>query len=67
MGQIVSNAIITAIAVVDQVADARDIVTITKNLVWDKRYSEIVVWFALVLVITLIVSGLLKPALKEFS
>lgn len=43
-GQIVSNALVTAIPVVDQVADLRDLVANGKFLIWDKRYNEIGVW-----------------------
>lgn len=43
-GQIVTNALVTAIPVVDQVADGRDLVANGKLLIWDKRYNEIGVW-----------------------
>ncbi|ATG47764.1 hypothetical protein CEW89_09430 [Celeribacter ethanolicus] len=43
-GQIITNAVVTAIPVVDQVADVRDLVANGKALVWDKRYNEIAVW-----------------------
>lgn len=42
--QIVTNAIVTAIPGVDQVADVRDLVANGKYLIWDKRYNEIGVW-----------------------
>jgi hypothetical protein len=42
--QIITNAIVTAVPVVDQVADARDLVANGKALIWDKRYNEIAVW-----------------------
>jgi hypothetical protein len=44
--QIITNAVITMVPVVDQVADARDIVANLKLLVWDKKYNEVAVWFA---------------------
>ena len=43
-GQIITNAVVTAVPVVDQVADARDLVANGKLLIWDKRYNEIGVW-----------------------
>ena len=43
-GQIVTNAVVTAIPVVDQVADARDLIANGKALIWDRRYAEIGVW-----------------------
>ena len=46
-GQIITNAVVTMIPVVDQIADARDIVANLKLLVWDKRYNEFAVWLAL--------------------
>ncbi len=67
VGQIITNAVVTAIPLVDQVADARDLTAAVKQLVWDKRYTEAAVWFALF--ITLIgliptVGSLLKGVLK---
>ncbi len=44
VGQIITNAIITMIPVVDQVADARDLVAAIKQLAWDKRYDEAGPW-----------------------
>ncbi|MEO0443116.1 MAG: hypothetical protein AAFZ92_05160 [Pseudomonadota bacterium] len=46
-GQIITNAIVTMIPVVDQIADVRDLVANIKLLVWDKRYHEFLVWLAL--------------------
>lgn len=43
-GQIITNAVVTAVPVVDQVADARDLIANGKYLIWDKRYNEIAVW-----------------------
>ena len=43
-GQIVTNALVTAVPVVDQVADARDLIANGKALIWDRRYNEIAVW-----------------------
>ncbi len=43
-GQIVTNAIVTAVPGIDQVADARDLVANGKALLWDRRYTEIGVW-----------------------
>lgn len=43
-GQIITNAVVTAVPVVDQVADARDLIANGKALIWDKRYDEIGVW-----------------------
>ncbi len=66
MAQIATNAVITAIPVVDQVADVRDIVAIVKQMVWEKR-NDIATWFALfITVIGLIptVGSLLKGVLK---
>ncbi len=66
MTQIATNAVITAIPVVDQVADVRDIVAIVKQMVWEKR-NDIATWFALfITVIGLIptVGSLLKGVLK---
>ncbi|MCF6252869.1 MAG: hypothetical protein L3J75_16610 [Methylococcaceae bacterium] len=66
MAQIATNAVITAIPVVDQVADIRDIVAIVKQMVWEKR-NDIATWFALfITVIGLIptVGSLLKGILK---
>ncbi len=67
VGQIITNAAITAIPLVDQVADARDLTANLKALVWDKRYNEIAVWVALFFtLIGLIPSlgSLLKGVLK---
>lgn len=67
VSQIISNAILTAIPVVDQVADVRDIIAALKQLVWDKRYTEGMVWFALfVTIIGLIptVGSLVKGIVK---
>lgn len=44
VGQIITNAVVTAVPGVDQVADARDLVANSKALIWDKRYNEIAVW-----------------------
>lgn len=43
-GQIITNALVTAVPVVDQVADARDLVANAKYLIWDRRYNELGVW-----------------------
>ncbi|EPX80266.1 hypothetical protein [Litoreibacter arenae] len=43
-GQIITNAVVTAVPIVDQVADARDLVANGKALIWDRRYAEIGVW-----------------------
>ena len=67
VGQIITNAAITAIPLVDQVADARDLVANLKALIWDKRYNEIAVWLGLFFtLIGLIPSlgSLLKGVLK---
>ncbi|RCK52472.1 hypothetical protein TH25_05350 [Thalassospira profundimaris] len=42
--QIITNAIVTAVPVVDQVADLRDLIANSKLLIRDKRYDEIGVW-----------------------
>jgi hypothetical protein len=44
VGQIITNAVVTAIPVVDQVGDARDIAAGVKMLAWDQRYDEPGVW-----------------------
>lgn len=67
VGQIIANAAITAIPLVDQAADARDLVANLKALIWDKRYTEIAVWLGLFFtLIGLIPSlgSLLKGVLK---
>lgn len=67
IGQITTNAVITAIPVVDQVADARDLVANLKLLVWDERYDEPWPWLGfLFTLIGLIpsVGSLLKGVLK---
>ena len=67
VGQIICNAIITAIPLVDQVADARDLTANIKALAWDKRYNEFMVWLAFFFtLIGLIpsVGSLLKGVLK---
>ena len=66
-GQIITNAVITAIPVVDQVADARDLAASVKALLWDKRHDDFEVWLAFFF--TLIglvpsVGSLLKGVLK---
>ena len=43
-GQIITNAVMTAVPGIDQVADARDLIANGKALLWDKRYNELVVW-----------------------
>lgn len=43
-GQIITNAIVTAVPVVDQVADLRDLIANGKLLIWEKRYTELGVW-----------------------
>lgn len=43
-GQIITNAVVTAVPGIDQVADARDLIANGKALIWDRRYSELVVW-----------------------
>ncbi len=43
-GQIITNAVVTAIPGIDQVADLRDLIANSKLLLWDKRYNEIGVW-----------------------
>ena len=43
-GQIVTNALVTAVPGIDQVADARDLIANGKALIWDKRYGELAVW-----------------------
>lgn len=43
-GQIITNAIVTAVPGIDQVADARDLIANGKYLLWDKRYNELGVW-----------------------
>ncbi len=42
-GQVITNAAVTMVPGVDQVADIRDLVANGKALVWDKRYGEIAV------------------------
>ncbi|OCX63727.1 hypothetical protein BFP70_12025 [Thioclava sp. SK-1] len=42
--QIITSAVVTAIPVVDQVADVRDLIANGKALVWDRRFNEIAVW-----------------------
>lgn len=67
VGQIITNAAITAIPLVDQVADGRDLVANLKALIWDKRYNEMAVWLGLFFtLIGLIPSlgSLLKGVLK---
>lgn len=67
IGQIITNAAITAIPLVDQVADGRDLVANLKALIWDKRYNEMAVWVGLFFtLIGLIPSlgSLLKGVLK---
>lgn len=67
IGQIITNAAITAIPLVDQVADGRDLVANLKALIWDKRYNEMTVWLGLFFtLIGLIPSlgSLLKGVLK---
>ena len=67
IGQIITNAAITAIPLVDQVADGRDLVANLKALIWDKRYNEMAVWLGLFFtLIGLIPSlgSLLKGVLK---
>lgn len=49
VGQVITNAILTSIPVVDQVGDVRDIVACIKYFVWDKRYNEPMMWVGLVL------------------
>ena len=46
-GQIITNALITMIPVIDQAADVRDILANLKLLIWEKRYDEFGVWLAL--------------------
>lgn len=43
-GQVITNAVVTMVPGVDQVADIRDLVANGKALVWDRRYGEIAVW-----------------------
>lgn len=43
-GQIITNAIVTAVPVVDQVADVRDLVANGYKLIWEKRWNELGVW-----------------------
>jgi len=67
IGQIATNAIITAIPVVDQVGDVRDITANIKLLVWDKRYKEAAIWFALVVTLVGLIptfGSLLKGVFK---
>lgn len=67
VGQLITNAIITAIPVVDQVADVRDLTANLKAMIWDKRYDDFTVWLALFFtLIGLIptVGSLLKGVLK---
>lgn len=47
-GQIITNAIVTAVPVVDQVADLRDLIANGKLLIWEKRYTELGVWVGVV-------------------
>jgi hypothetical protein len=66
-GQVITNAIITAIPVIDQGADLRDLVANVKALIWDKRHNEFEVWLSLFFnLIGLIPSlgSLLKGVLK---
>lgn len=67
VGQLITNAVITAIPLVDQVADARDLTANIKALVWDKRYDDFTVWlgffFTLIGLIPT-VGSLLKGVLK---
>jgi len=50
VAQITTNAILTAIPVVDQVGDCRDIAALIKLMIWDKKYKEPFAWFSLLLV-----------------
>lgn len=43
-GQIVTNALVTAVPGIDQVADLRDLIANGKYLIWDRRYNELAVW-----------------------
>ncbi len=47
IAQIITNAVITMIPVVDQIGDVRDIIANLKLLIWDKRYNEFAPWLAL--------------------
>lgn len=67
VGQIITNAVLTMIPVVDQVADARDLVASIKQLAWDKRYNEVgpwVVFFFTLIGLIPIVGSALKGVLK---
>ncbi|MFZ1986030.1 MAG: hypothetical protein WAU91_16555, partial [Desulfatitalea sp.] len=67
VGQIITNAVITAIPLVDQVGDARDIAANVKMLAWDKRFKESTVWLGLFFTLIGLVPGLgslLKGVLK---
>lgn len=47
VSQIITNAVITMIPVVDQVGDVRDVLANLKLLVWDKKYDEFGPWLGL--------------------
>ena len=67
IGQIIANAAITAIPLVDQVADGRDLVANLKALIWDKRYNEMAVWLGLFFTLIGLIptlGSLLKGVLK---
>jgi len=67
VGQIIANAAITAIPLVDQVADARDLVANLKLLIWEKRYTETSVWLGLFFTLIGLIptlGSLLKGVLK---
>lgn len=49
VGQIIVGTIVTMIPVVDQLGDLRDLAASLKQLIWDKRYGEVMVWVGLVL------------------
>ncbi len=66
-GQLITNCVITAIPLIDQVGDVRDLTANLKLLVWDKQYKDGAVWFALfVTLIGLIptLGSLLKGVIK---
>ncbi len=74
VAQIIVNTILTMIPVIDQLADARDVIANLKKLLWERRWDEWAVWLGIFLCMIGLIptlgslaKGIIRVALKRAS
>ena len=70
--QIIANTILTMIPGIDQLGDARDVVSILYRMIWKREYAEVLAWVALFItliglipVLGSLAKGILKLVLRQ--